>query len=66
MPSAANSIPAAELAEYLKTDAWRRQARDPDAWTVVVLDCCGSAVGVSNIGMSTFTSATIEPAGTVG
>jgi WD40 repeat protein len=61
-PSTANAIPAAELADYLKTRVWRRLARgEEEAWTVVVLDCCGSAVGVTNITNELTRDATQRP-----
>jgi hypothetical protein len=46
-----NAIQAAELATYLIADAARRAGSDDpqSSWTLVVLDCCGSPVAVSNI-----------------
>src|SRR5439155_18627937 len=47
----ASAVPARSLATFLRRD-WERRAvaRDAEvAWTVVILDCCGAGLGVTNL-----------------
>lgn len=42
------SFRTARLAEYLQRD-WQFRQADPASWTLVVLDCCDSELGVTNV-----------------
>lgn len=47
--NSANSLAPAELANFLVLRWLGRVADDPDAWTVLVLDCCNPSVGSLDI-----------------
>ena len=45
---AMTDLPTADLCDFLVTD-WRRRKKNDTDWLVVILDCCGSDVGVRNL-----------------